>query len=92
MTVVLGETVKITNDVTDFDGNALTPDSQEITIYDPNGVLKDTNTSPQGSAGSYFITYTIPSDGKAGDWKVLWKVVKGTDTGIEPFWFNVDEP
>ena len=92
MTIILGETVRIKNTITDFDGNLLTPDSQEVTIYDPQGTLKETNTSPSGSAGSYYVEYTLPSDSVKGDWKVVWKAVKGATTGIEAFWFNVNEP
>ena len=89
----LGGTVRIKNTLTDYDGSKLTPDSQEVKIYDPVGGLKHTETSPTlESEGVYYVDYTIPSDGEEGGWKVVWKAVKGGKPNINVFIFEVSAP
>jgi hypothetical protein len=41
------------------------------------------------STGVYYIKYTVPGAGPTGQWKISWKTVKGTDVGIEDFYFQV---
>jgi len=73
----LGETVRILASMTDYDGEALTPDTQEVKVYDAGGALKQTETSPTKKAdGLYYILYTFPGDGAVGNWTVNWKIVK----------------
>jgi len=73
----LGETIRILASMTDFDGDPLTPDTQEVKIYDPGGALKHTETSPTKKAdGLYYIVYTFPGDGTTGSWTANWKIVK----------------
>lgn len=73
----LGETFRILASMTDYDGEVLTPDTQEVKIYDPGGVLKSTETSPTKKAdGLYYTLYTFPQDGAVGAWTVKWKIVK----------------
>jgi methionine-rich copper-binding protein CopC len=63
--------------MTDFDGEALTPDTQEVKVYDPGGTLKFTETSPIKKAdGLHYIVYTFPEDGAVGKWTVKWKIIK----------------
>lgn len=88
-----GTTVRIKNTLTDYDGSKLTPDSQEVKIYDPDDTLKDTNTNPTlESEGVYYVDYTIPSDGKEGTWKVVWKAVKDSKPNIDISTFDVSVP
>lgn len=73
----LGETVRILASMTDYDGEALTPDTQEIKIYDPGGVLKHTETSPtKKDEGLYHVLYTFPEEGAVGTWVAKWKITK----------------
>lgn len=89
-----GTTVRIKNTLTDYDGSALTPDSQEVRIYDPDGT--EVSGSPfmptLESEGVYYVDYTIPADGKTGKWKVVWKAVEGTKPNIDVFTFDVSAP
>ncbi len=90
----LGSTTRIRNTMTDYDGKTpLTPDNQEIKIYDSAGVLKHTTTNPTlDSIGIYHVDYTIPSDAKPGNWRVIWKVEKAGKPTIGVFTFNVTAP
>jgi len=73
----LGETVRILASITDYDGEAMNPDTQEVKVYDPSGALKHTETAPTKKAdGLYYISYTFPGDGAIGNWTVNWKIVK----------------
>lgn len=73
----LGETFRILASMTDFDGELLTPDTQEVKVYDPGGTLKLTETSPTLKAdGLYYVLYTFPEGGAVGTWTVKWKITK----------------
>jgi len=88
-----GSTVRIRNTLKDYDNSPLTPDSQEVKIYDPDSILKETITSPTlESTGIYHVDYTIPSDGKDGNWKVVWRAVKGAKPHLDVFTFSVSTP
>jgi len=88
-----GSTIRIRNTLRDFDDSYLTPDSQEVKVYDPDGTLKETITSPTlESTGIYYVDYTIPSDGKDGNWKVVWRAIKGTKPHLDVFTFSVATP
>ena len=88
-----GSTVRIRNVMKDFDDSPLTPESQEVKIYDPEGTLKETITSPTlESTGIYYMDYTIPSDGKEGNWKVIWTATKGVKPHLDVFTFSVSTP
>jgi uncharacterized protein YfaS (alpha-2-macroglobulin family) len=92
MTIFLGETIRIKCTMKDYDGSLFTPDSQEVKIYDPNGVLKETNISPiLESEGVYHINYTIGENETVGDWKCIWKATKNDLISIEECAFNVRE-
>jgi uncharacterized protein YfaS (alpha-2-macroglobulin family) len=63
--------------MSDFDGEVLNPDTQEVKIYDPGGAVKSTQTSPTKKAdGLYYVLYTFPDDGAVGTWTVKWKITK----------------
>jgi len=90
MTIFLGETVRIQNVMKDFDGSPLNPDSQEVKIYDPTGVLKATYTSPVKEAdGIYHVDHTTSESDVAGKWTCVWKVVANNITSIEIYTFQV---
>jgi len=87
-----GSTVTIEATITDESGNPLTPDSQLVEIYDPDGNLKASSTTPTlVSTGVYRFSYTLPSDAELGEWLVKWKVEKGAYVEIEPLRFEVTE-
>ena len=90
--VYKGSTIRIRNTITDFDGNPMDPDSQEIKIYDSKGSLKATLTTPtKEDIGKYYIDYTVPEDGEAGSWKVVWRIDKGGQAAVEVLRFAVEE-
>jgi len=91
--VVRGSTIRVTNTITDFDGNALDPDSHVIKLFKPDGTQQGSDyTSPTKSAtGVYYQDITIPSDGDAGEWSVEWKVTKSAKDSIERVKFKVVE-
>jgi len=91
--VYKGSTVRIKATLTDYDGTALTPDSQEVKIYDSNGILRENNTSPTNlSEGVYCVDYTVPEDAVEGTWKVVWKAVKEMKPHINVLNFEVTAP
>lgn len=89
----LGTTVRLKNTLTDYDGSPLTPDSQEVRIYDPDGTEVDYGdenkffTPKLESEGVYYLDYIIPVNGKPGKWKAVWKAVIGTTPDEKP---NID--
>jgi len=90
-----GETVPIENTLTDYDGTPLTPDSQNVKWYDDveNGTLQYTDNAPTLiETGKYRSKYTLPTDAKLGKWKVVWTAVKGGDTDLGIFTFDVIKP
>ncbi len=73
----LGETYHTVAYATGYDGKSLTPDSHEVTYYDPTGTLMHTDTSPVNeSDGVYYSAYTFPEDAHVGRWLVKWKITK----------------
>jgi uncharacterized protein YfaS (alpha-2-macroglobulin family) len=77
----LGETYRVYAYSTFYDGKPLTPDSHEVTFYDPTGALMHTDTSPINEAdGVYYSPYTFPEDGHVGRWVAKWKVTKAGAT------------
>jgi len=86
--VYYGETVRIQATLIDFDGSAITPDSQTVSLYTPSGVIQgNANTTPtQSATGVYYTDWDIPAAGPSGTWKVVWtstassKVSKGIKT------------
>jgi uncharacterized protein YfaS (alpha-2-macroglobulin family) len=73
----LGETYRVVAYATDYSGKPLTPDSHEVTYYDPAGTLMYTDTSPiNESDGVYYSSYTFPEDSQAGRWVAKWKITK----------------
>jgi len=91
--VKLGSTIRIRNKIYDFDGvTPLTPDSQEVKIYDAEGILKETITDPTlESEGVYYVDFNIENS-PDGNWKVVWKVTKGTKSDVETKTFLVEAP
>jgi len=77
--VYKNETVRVTVTLKDYDGALLTPDSQTIGLYKPDGTASGTdNTAPINvSPGIYYCDVTIPSTADDGTWKILWTVIKG---------------
>jgi len=85
-----GETIRIRAEIKDFNGQPLTPDSHEVTIYDPNGEVRATITEvTQEDAGIFHVDYTIPDDAPTGMWRVIWKATRGTQISIETVRFSV---
>jgi len=84
LTTHLGETITVQATIKDLDGNLVDPDSQEVKVYDPNGTLQATYTSPtQQSTGVYRQSHTTSTSDTPGLWQFHWKTVKGTHTERE---------
>lgn len=63
-----GSTIRIKNTLTDYDGSPLTPDSQDVRFYDPDGNLRFFTTSPTlESVGVYYVDYKIGRSELASD-------------------------
>ena len=90
---LVGDTIKIKNRVSDFDGSLVdSVDSHEIKVYDSGDTLKTTVSSVEwDESGFFFINYIIPSDGKPGNWTAVWKIIKGALPSIEKTQFEVEE-
>lgn len=57
------------------------PDSHEITVFDPKGVVRVVNNPAyiiKESIGVYKYTFNIPADVVSGDWRVKIKGIKAT--------------
>jgi len=91
--VIRGSTIRVQNTITDFDGDALDPDSHVIKLLKPDGTQQGSDyTSPTKSAtGVYYQDISIPSDGAAGEWTVEWKVTASSKDSIERVRFRVVE-
>ena len=90
ISVIRGSTIRITNTIKDFDGTAITPTSQLITIKDPGGATQDTSTTPtETSTGVYYYNYETPTNGTVGTWTVEWKVTYGLFDSIERATFTL---
>jgi len=90
----LGSTIRINNEVRDFDGNLVDPDvdSQEVKIYDTQGQLKKTIIDAeisQESLGKFYVDYIIEGS-PDGYWKVVWKVEVNNKPDIETIKFIVE--
>ena len=90
--VYLGETVRMIATLVDEDAAALTPDTQSIGLYKANGTLQgELVTNPTlVTAGQYRQDFTIPSDGVAGTWSIVWTVVKASKTAIGVYRITVE--
>ncbi|MCW3992757.1 MAG: MG2 domain-containing protein [Candidatus Bathyarchaeota archaeon] len=87
----LGETIRVRATLTDYDGSALTPDSQEVALYGPDGAQQGQSTSPVSEGGGvYYVDFEIPSGGAKGNWKAVWKATKSAGDGIGEVEFFVD--
>lgn len=81
-----GESIRLKATYTDSSGVAYDPDTIELKIYDPVGVLKSTVTYAAGDiekndTGVYFYDYTIPADGDQGYWiQTFTGVITGATT------------
>lgn len=79
-----GDTIWITAVMTDEDNESLTPDTQTITLRDPNGTIQVTDNAPTLLGdGNYESKMTIPASGIRGVWTVRWVVVKNSDQETE---------
>ena len=90
----LGDTVRFKNTWTDYNGNALDPDSQEVKIYDGAGNLVTTKTEAdltKESDGVYFFDYELPETATSGTWRIVWKGTKSGNDFIVSKYFSVSE-
>lgn len=90
--VFQGETVRIKATLTDFDGSALTPDTQSIQLYDPEDAASGSaQTSPTlSSTGVYYQDFDIAADADEGNWYVVWATTTSSKVGIGRVYFKVE--
>jgi hypothetical protein len=90
-----GETIKIENTYT-VDGVATDPNSIELKIYEPSGVLNKTVTYTgdieYSDVGIYYYNYDIPLDADVGWWNNVWTAVFGTTEDVTRSQFKVRNP
>jgi uncharacterized protein YfaS (alpha-2-macroglobulin family) len=85
-----GDTTTIKAIIMDKNGVKIDATSHAIKVYDADGNLKGTYTDPiRDDVGEHHLNYTIPSDGKSGTWKVIWKAVTAEGTKTESISFDV---
>jgi len=89
-----GETIRIQNTYSDSNDTLYDPDTIELKIYDPKGLLITTKTFVSGeiiksSTGVYYYDYTIADDAMTGWWISKWAAVIGTQTDQESNQFYV---
>jgi len=91
--VLFGESFRVENTITDYDGSTLDPDSHSIQLYKPDGKTQgDAETSPTYvSAGFYYQDFAIPALGPKGEWMVTWIVTVGTENTPERIRIKVVE-
>lgn len=68
------------------------PESQEWTIYDQDGLIKETLSETdltQEGPGIYYVFYDVPADVTAGTWRVVCKATKNVIVGIVEKRFSV---
>lgn len=76
----------------DKDDAAINPDTTTVTIYDPEGTSKGTETLSLVETGKYELNYNIPADAIRGDWSFVVEatLTAGSYKGIERFYFEVE--
>ena len=80
--VSLGDTFQLKAELTDYDPEvALTPDSQEVRLYDSEGTLIDTDSSPAygGSTGLYYAKLEAKVAGIPGSWNAEWEAIESSE-------------
>jgi len=86
-------TIRIKNNIVDYDGSPFAPTSHTVEIFDCKGVLKQTFNDPfEVEPGIYFVDYTIPSNGKSGKWKIVWSAYAGDRSSVGVLEFEVRSP
>ena len=88
--IFLGDTYILQATLTDTNDAPVTPDSQSAKLYDPNLSLKDHDDAPVlQSAGTYWATLNIPTNGKSGIWTIIWTINITGITDSEKHHFKV---
>jgi len=93
--ILMGNTIRLKNTITDIDGNPYTPDTLEIKIYDGKGVLVNTiensNIQSEGTGtGIYYVDYIVVADNNnPGKWRAVWTVSKDTKPNVDYIEFEV---
>jgi len=90
MTIYGGDTFRISNTLTDYDDTPLTPDSQTVTLFKPDGSAGGSVGTPTvESAGVYYVDVTPDVLGPAGTWKLMWTITKGSKDRTDVIEFQV---
>ena len=95
MTVHLGETIWLHEEIFDKDGETPIdpdPDGNTIEVYDPEGnELAFTPTYTRLGVGVYEVKTQIPADAVAGTWRWKWTATIGGEPSVEWHHFEVEE-
>jgi len=88
-----GEKIECKTTIVDEDGNAQTPSTLALVIYDNVGVANTTKAIgdlTQESTGVYTYVFTIPSDAAYGDWSYVFTPTTATAKIEDAKYFTVD--
>jgi len=82
--VYLGETIRYKCQFKDFDDAIVEPTSNSIVVTNAAGVSIFTDDDPTwDDADELFYTdFTIPAEGVAGNYKIVWTAVLGANTWV----------
>lgn len=91
--ILMGNTIRLKNTITDLDGQPYTPDTLQIKIYDGEKTLVETIETADieiEGTGVYYVDYVIEdSDKKPGTWKAVWLINKDDKPNADYIEFEV---
>jgi len=90
--VYLGETIRYKNQFKDFDDAVIQPTTHTITVTNPAGSSIHSDSTPDWDSENelYYTDFTIPADGAAGNYKIVWKATHGSNTWVVSREFAVE--
>ena len=91
--VLQGETVRIKDTFTDYDGIPTNPTSHSVEIYNPAGTAggsPDTSPTDSGTTRTHYSYWDIASDADCGNWHIKWTFTTATHVGIIKVYFKVE--
>lgn len=87
-----GTTAELTSTFTLIDGDPVNPDSVEVDIYNPDGLVVNDGIPVNVSIGLYRYDFDVPEDADLGLWRIEWhSVINGVHAyGDELFEVNFE--
>lgn len=91
--VYLGQTIRVKCKFYDFDGNVVTQNlTHSITLKDPSGSQKFSNTSPtlDPADNSFYVDINIDANWTAGTYTIIWTATQGSNSWVTKKEFFVE--